>query len=176
MAERKRIERCLAGDKTAYREFYDLYSKAMYNVCLRMVNDAAEAEDILQEAFVAAFQQINRIASDAQFGGYLKKIVINRSIDLIRKRKIDFRSLDDAHYLPGETETETAYDIPALMSCFAQLPDGFRVVLTLFLFENYSHKEIAEMLNITEGTSKSQYKRAREKLAALYHKKMATHA
>lgn len=177
MADKTRIERCLQGDKKAYRELYDLYSKAMLNISVRIVNNTAEAEDVLQESFVAVFGRIGDIASDAQFGGYLKKTVINRSIDLIRKRKTDLLPLDDARYVSEEQEEDTvAYDVQTLQACFRELPDGFRIVMTLFLFENYSHREIGELLHISEGTSKSQYNRARKKLAEIYHKKHMTHA
>ena len=177
MAERKRIERCQKGDKQAFREFYDLYSKAMLNISLRIVNNTEEAEDVLQESFIAVFQQIGKIRSDAEFGGYLKRTVVNRSIDLIRKRKIDFQSLDDAKYVGEELpEEEQRYDIAVLRNCIQELPDGFRIVLSLFIFEDYSHREIGNLLNITEGTSKSQYNRARKKLAELYQKKLLIHA
>lgn len=177
MADKNRIERCLKGDKQAFREFYDLYSKAMLNISLRIVNNTEEAEDILQESFLAAFQNIGKIESDTGFGGFLKRIVINRSIDLIRKRKIDFQPLDDARYLGEELPEENQrYDITVLRNCLQELPDGFRVVISLYLFENYSHREIGNLLNITEGTSKSQYNRAKKKLAELYSKKLLAHA
>lgn len=177
MADKTRIERCQKGDKQAYREFYDLYSKAMLNISLRIVNNTEEAEDVLQESFVAAFQQIGKIRSDGEFGGYLKRTVINRSIDLIRKRRIDFQSLDDARYIGEDPpEDDGQYDINLLRECIRELPDGFRIVISLFIFEDYSHREIGQLLNITEGTSKSQYNRAKKKLAELYHKKTMIHA
>lgn len=176
MAEKTRIERCLKGDKQAYREFYDLYSKAMLNISQRIVNNTEEAEDVLQESFLAAFQQIGKIRSDAEFGGYLKRTVVNRSIDLIRKRKVNFYSLDDAKYIGEELPEENQrYDITVLRNCIQELPDGFRIVLSLYIFENYSHREIGNLLNISEGTSKSQYNRARKKLTELYSKKLLIH-
>jgi RNA polymerase sigma factor (sigma-70 family) len=177
MSNITRISRCLQGDKIAFREFYDLYSRAMLNASLRFVGNQEEAEDILQESFIITFQKLNEIRSDAEFGGYLKRVVVNRSIDLIRKNKPDFSSLDDVQ-IAGESENdqELKYDSAVLTDCIAELPSGFRVVLTLYLFENYSHREIAQFLNISEGTSKSQYNRARHKLAELYHQKTMTHA
>lgn len=171
------IHRCQQGDKAAFRELYDRYAKAMLNISQRIVNNTEEAEDVLQESFVAAFQNIAKIRSDAEFGGYLKKTVVNRSIDLIRKRKVDFQPLEEARYV-GETEPEDEpkYDVALLQDCIRELPDGFRVVLTLYLFENYSHREIGDLFNIREGTSKSQYNRARQKLAELYRKKLMIHA
>jgi RNA polymerase sigma-70 factor (ECF subfamily) len=177
MDNKVRINRCLAGDKIAYREFYTLYSRAMLNASLRIVGSQEEAEDILQESFLIAFQKLKEIRSDAEFGGYLKKVVVNRSIDLVRKKKPDLSSLDNVQVADSaEEESCVKYDPAVLSECIADLPSGFRVVLTLYLFENYSHREIAEFLNISEGTSKSQYNRARQKLAELYHKKTMTHA
>lgn len=175
MDNKARINRCLRGDKIAYREFYTLYSRAMLNASLRIVGNQEEAEDILQESFLVAFQKLNEIRSDAEFGGYLKKVVVNRSIDLIRKKKLDLTSLDEVQVADVAAE-ETQYDPAILAECIAELPSGFRVVLTLYLFEDYSHREIAGFLNILEGTSRSQYNRARHKLAELYHKKSIPHA
>jgi RNA polymerase sigma factor (sigma-70 family) len=172
MSNKTRINRCLQGDKTAYSEFYNLYSRAMLNASLRIVGNQEEAEDILQESFLIAFQKLKEIRSDGEFGGYLKKVVVNKSIDLVRKKKPDFSSLDDIQ-VSAETEEESnpKYDPALLAECVSDLSSGFRVVLTLYLFEDYSHREIAQFLNISEGTSKSQYNRARHKLAELYRKK-----
>lgn len=177
MVERSRIERCRKGEKQAYREFYELYARAMFNISLRMLNNTEEAEDLLQEAFVIAFEHVGEISSDTGFGGYLKKIVINRCIDRIRKRKLDLLSLDEARYVEEEIgDEELDYNIEVLMTCIRELPPGFQLVINLYLFEEYSHKEIGEALNISEGTSKSQYNRARKKLAELYKQKLISHA
>lgn len=177
MSNKARINRCLQGDKIAYREFYTLYSRAMLNASLRIVGSQEEAEDILQESFLVAFQKLKEIRSDAEFGGYLKRVVVNRSIDLIRKKKPDLCSMEEVQEFDRADEDHTVqYDPAVLAECLADLPSGFRVVITLYLFEDYSHREVAEFLNITEGTSRSQYNRARHKLAELYHKKTMTHA
>ena len=173
--DKTRINRCLKGDKVAFREFYDLYSRAMLNASIRIVGSQEEAEDILQESFIVAFQKLKDIRSDAEFGGFLKKVVVNRSIDLVRKKKLDLTSLEivtDTY----DDEPDVNYDVNILADCISDLPSGFRIVLTLYLFEDYSHREIAEFLNISEGTSKSQYNRARQKLAELYNKKTMSHA
>ncbi len=173
--DKTRINRCLKGDKVAFREFYDLYSRAMLNASIRIVGSQEEAEDILQESFIVAFQKLKDIRSDAEFGGFLKKVVVNRSIDLVRKKKLDLTSLEivtDTY----DDEQDVNYDVNILADCISDLPSGFRIVLTLYLFEDYSHREIAEFLNISEGTSKSQYNRARQKLAELYNKKTMSHA
>jgi RNA polymerase sigma-70 factor (ECF subfamily) len=176
MAEKARIERCLKGEKKAFREFYELYAKAMFNIGLRILNNTEEAEDVLQESFVTAFENMAVISSDAGFGGYLKKIIVNRSIDRLRKKKIDFLSLDEARYAEDVSPEETDYNIDRLMNCIKELPQGFQLVLTLYLIEDYSHREIGQLLHISEGTSKSQYNRARKKLAEIYKQKHITHA
>jgi RNA polymerase sigma factor (sigma-70 family) len=177
MSDKARIERCRKGEKQAFKEFYELYCKAMFNIGLRILNDVEEAEDVLQESFVTAFEHIGSISSDAGFGGYLKKIVVNRSIDRLRKRKLNFLSLDEARYVEEDAQEEDReYKMDVLLACIRELPQGFQLILNLFLIEDYSHKEIAELLNISEGTSKSQYHRARKKLAELYHQKHISHA
>jgi RNA polymerase sigma-70 factor (ECF subfamily) len=176
MDNKTRINRCLKGDKIAFREFYDLYARAMLNASMRIVGKQEEAEDILQDSFLVAFQKIKDIRSDAEFGGFLKRVVVNRSIDLIRKKKLDLRTLEAVPDTQEQEEGDVQFNTAILADCVADLPSGFRIVLTLYLFEDYSHREIAEFLNITEGTSKSQYNRARQKLAELYHKKTMLHA
>jgi RNA polymerase sigma factor (sigma-70 family) len=177
MADKTRIERCLKGDKNAYREFYDLYCKAMLNNSIRILGNQEEAEDVLQESFVVVFQQLDKIRSDAEFGGYLKRTVVNRSIDVLRKRKFVLEPIEEARFEQDENlEEETQYDVIKLRNCIQELPDGFRVILSLYLFENYTHREIGQLLSISESTSKSQYNRARKRLAELYHKKQMLHA
>jgi RNA polymerase sigma-70 factor (ECF subfamily) len=177
MTDKARIERCLKGEKKAFKEFYELYAKAMFNISLRILDNTEEAEDVLQESFVTAFENMAVISSDAGFGGYLKKIIVNRSIDRLRKKKIDFLSLDEARYAEDvSAEEEPDYNIDRLLACIKELPQGFQLVLTLYLIEDYSHREVGELLHISEGTSKSQYNRARKKLAEIYHQKYFTHA
>jgi RNA polymerase sigma-70 factor, ECF subfamily len=163
------LSRCKKGENAAYKELYGRYAKAMLNISLRIVNNKDEAEDVLQESFLKAFQNIANFDAEAAFGSWLKRVVINRSIDLVRKQNRNFISLDHEDYAEEQEEEEAvdsdmAYDIESLKTCIAELPDGYRLVLTLFLFEKCSHKEIAAMLSISEGTSKSQYNRAKKKL------------
>lgn len=161
------VERCRNGDAKAQYELYQLYARAMYNVCMRMVDHVGEAEDILQESFLEAFNRIDRFRGESTFGGWLRKIVVNRSINYLKKRKAelfeDMSIADGVHYdsLP---DSENEWDIKKIHENIQALPDGYRVVLSLYLLEGYDHAEIAEILNITESTSKSQYNRAKNKL------------
>jgi RNA polymerase sigma-70 factor (ECF subfamily) len=101
-------------------------------------------------------------------------IVINRSLDVLKKRKLNFVSIDDADFREEEQDEESIYDVNAVKKCIQELPDGYRTILSLFVFEDYSHKEIAEHLNISEGTSKSQYNRAKKRLIELVKLKTVT--
>ncbi|MES2417550.1 MAG: sigma-70 family RNA polymerase sigma factor [Bacteroidota bacterium] len=163
------INDCRTGNRNAQFELYKLYAKAMYNVALRIVNDDAEAEDVLQEAFLDAFNRIADFRQETTFGLWLKQIVINRAINYLRKRKAEFVSLDEVEIAdePNNDEMDTHLKVEAIKKAMAELPDGYRVVLTLYLFEGYDHEEIAYILKITENTSRSQYMRAKKKLNGL---------
>jgi RNA polymerase sigma-70 factor (ECF subfamily) len=169
------IERCKKGERKACHELYDLYAKAMFNIALRILNDTEEAEEVLQDSFLKAFEKISRYDPAYSFGAWLKRIVINGSLDALKKRKPVFVPLDEIHLMQEEEpEDEVALDAMLIKICVAELPDGYRTILSLFLFEDYSHKEIAELLGISEGTSKSQYNRAKKKLVELIKQKSRT--
>jgi RNA polymerase sigma factor (sigma-70 family) len=170
------LRACREGKEPAFRELYLLYNKAMYNICVRMLNDQDEAKDVLQESFISAFRNIRQFNGKASFGSWLRRIVINKCIDSIKRRNPNMVSLSDNSAVTEENENENSeeeYNIEDIRSCMMRLPDGYRIILTLFLFENYSHRMIAEEMGISEGTSKSQYSRARKKLAGLM--KMKSH-
>lgn len=171
------VARCKHGDKKAFQELYQHYAKAMLNISFRILNNKEEAEDVLQEAFVSAFQHIQTFDGKNTFGSWLKRIVINRSIDVLKKKRIALISIDHQDFPQEETSEETAmeYDIQTVKASLFQLPDGYRSILSLYLFENMGHKEIAELMGISEGTSKSQYHRARKKLIELIHKNTTPH-
>lgn len=161
------IEACRKNDRKAQQQVYKLYAKAMYNICMRITNHSAEAEDILQESFLDAFQKIQSFKGDSTFGAWLKRIVVNRSINVLKRRKAAFVPVEEMDFKEENesiNEEEQQYQIEQVHRAIQQLPDGFRVVLTLYLLEGYDHKEIAEILNITESTSKSQFNRAKKRL------------
>jgi len=162
----KLVAQCLRGDAKAQHMLYGQYSKAMYNVCLRMVRNRMDAEDVLQNAFVEVFRGLNSFKGNSTLGAWIKRIVINNSIDHMKKRKIYFEEIDDRIELKEEDEhsTVTQYDVSLVKHNITLLPDGYRVVFSLYLLEGYDHKEIADILGITEATSKSQYSRAKKKL------------
>lgn len=165
------IERCRLGDTKAQFELYKLYYKPMYNVCLRMLGNEVDAEDVMQEALLKAFTKIDTYEGKVSFGAWLKKIVINRSLDELKKRKVKFEELNEK--IPDDipvTLEISEIQLERLKKTINQLPDGYRVVLSLHLLEGYDHEEIAEILGISNGSSRSQFLRAKLKLRQMLHK------
>ena len=164
------IARCRQGDQQAHFQLYKLYSKAMYNVGYRITVSEEEAQDVLQEAFTSAFRNLNYYRGDAAFGAWLKRIVINKALTALQKRKYD-RIPDDENWdIPEDQSPEEYSDkltVERVKQGIQQLPDGYRAVLSLYLLEGYDHQEIAEIMNISESTSKSQLNRAKNKLREL---------
>ena len=165
------IDRCRKGDTKAQFELYKQYYKPMYNVCLRMVGNEVEAEDVMQEAFLKAFTKIDSYEGKVSFGAWLKKIVINRSLDQLKKRKVKFEELNEKI----QDEVTPALDLSEiqmeqLKKTVRQLPDGYRVVLSLYLLEGYDHDEISQILGISNVASRTQYMRAKNKLRQMLQK------
>ena len=161
------IEECRKGSSKAQFSLYNQYSKAMYNLAFRILNNREDSEDILQEAFVECFRNIKSFRFESTFGAWLKKIVVNKCINHVKKRKID---LDYCETLPVtiyEEEEDVKYETEKIFRGIEKLPDGYRIILTLYLLEGYDHTEISQILGISESTSKSQYSRAKEKLRNL---------
>jgi RNA polymerase sigma factor (sigma-70 family) len=165
------IDRCKSGDHKAQFQIYRLYYRAMYNTSLRIVNNESEAEDIMQESFLSAFEKIGTYSGCVSFGAWLKKIVLNRSLDVLRKNsKLIFEDID-AH---SETAIEDTHDmyqedeslirIEAIKESIKRLPDKSRIILSLYLIEGYDHEEISEILSISGSTSRSQFSRAKQRL------------
>ena len=140
----------------------------MYNVGYRIVNNADEAEDVLQEAFISAFKSLHHYRGDSTFGAWLKRIVVNKAINHVSKRKFERIPEDDHWDIGEEVQKDEFEDFPFTVErvkrAIELLPDGYRMVLSLYLLEGYDHQEIAEILKITESTSKSQVNRSKKKL------------
>ena len=143
----------------------------MYNVGYRIVNNEEEAQDVLQEAFISAFRNLKYYRGDSTFGARLKKIVVNKAINQVKKRRME-RLPDDERWDVGEEEpfdelNDFPFTVEKVKNAMMRLPDGYRMVLSLYLLEGYDHGEIAEILGITESTSKSQFNRSKKKLKEL---------
>ena len=154
------------GDQQSMYKLYKLYVQAMYNTCIRMVSNQYDAEDIIQESFINAFNSLDKFRGDSSFGSWLKRIVINKSITFLRKKKQEFADIDNLQIVADDNEDENLpkIDPTKVHESIKTLPEKARVVLNLYLLEGYKHKEIAEILNIAESTSKSQYLRAKQLL------------
>jgi RNA polymerase sigma factor (sigma-70 family) len=163
------VERCKRGDSLAFSAIYQKYAKAMYNTSLRIVNHTGDAEDVLQEAFTDAFRSLEDFHYKSTFGAWLKRIVINKSINQLRKRKMDLIDIEKTNvgHLPeedGPDEQEIRFKVEEIKRAVTLLPNGYRTVLTLYLFEGYDQEEIADILQVSHATVRTQYMRAKQKL------------
>ena len=161
------IERCSKNDGLAQLKIYEHYYKQMYNTSLRILNNPQEAEDIMQESFLDAFRKIGSYNGEGSFGGWLRRIVVNNSLDALRKRK-DTLSLDEKKLDLPEPEEKydenLMYRVDEIKNAIAKLSDDDRVIISLFLFEGYDHDEISQILSISNNTSRTRYSRAKKRL------------
>ncbi len=142
----------------------------MYNVAYRIVGAEAAAEDVLQEAFISAFRNLKLYRGDATFGSWLKRIVVNKAINEVKRRKLELMPEDDDFDVEDEQANEIyrpELTLGRVKQAIESLPDGYRAVLSLYLLEGYDHQEIAEIMGISESTSKSQLNRSKKKLREL---------
>jgi RNA polymerase sigma factor (sigma-70 family) len=163
------VERCKKGDTRAFSTIYQKYAKAMYNTSLRIVNHTGDAEDVVQEAFTDAFRSLEDFSYKSTFGAWLKRIVINKSINQLRKRKMDLIDIDKTNVgnlqeEDGPDELSIQLKVEDIKKAVGLLPNGYRTVLTLYLFEGYDQEEIADILQVSHATVRTQYMRAKKKL------------
>jgi len=158
----------MGGNQKAQFQLYKLYYKPMYCVSLRILNDEAEAEDIMQESFLKAFRKIDTYKGEVSFGAWLKKIVINRSLDHLKKKKMQFEKVSEQTMkLPDDNEEIGEVNVEHIKKAIQSLPDGYRTVLSLYLIEGYDHDEISQILGISNSASRTQFSRAKSKLREL---------
>jgi len=165
------IELCRQNNAKAQMKLYDKYCDAMFKIAMRYVNDTYIAEDIMQESFIKAFTKLGDFKIENAFGGWLKKIVINKSLDWLKQKKLDLQVFDDAHFEIAESnETnlhlENKQSVEMVYNVINKLPEHFKVVLKLFLLEGYDHHEISAILNITNVASRTILHRGKQKLVA----------
>lgn len=164
------IEACKKGKEKARFELYQLYSKAMFNVCFRIMNNREEAEDMLQESFTLAFMKLDSYRYESTFGSWLKRIVINTCINAINKKKVDLKYCEEIYHYDHpveEEESEVKLTVANITKAMKLLPEGGRMVFSLYLLEGYDHGEISQIMNITESTSKSQFMRAKRRIVEI---------
>ena len=170
------VRRCINGDRDAQFELYTLYSKAMFNACLRLVGSRVEAEDALQNAFIEVFAKLPSFRFESAVGAWIKRIVVNQCINTLKKKRVKFfefqndqPGVDFNEYSP---KTDKSQEIAKIKTAVSQLPDGYRTIFNLYAMEGYDHQEISQILGISVGTSKSQYSRAKQRLCHLLQDKM----
>ena len=180
-SEAEIIQRAREGDPTAFECLYQSHCKRVYAVCLRMVGNTADAEDLTQEAFLLLFRKLHTFRGESAFSTWLHRLVVNTVLMHLRRKSLPAVSIEEGSARDGET-VPSSVDIPAsdlslegsidrinLGRCIAELPAGSRAVFVMHDIQGYQHNEIAEMLGRSEGVSKSQLHRARKRLRELLH-------
>jgi RNA polymerase sigma factor (sigma-70 family) len=168
------VHRAKKGDMQARATLYEQYSKPMYNLCIKLLGNIQDAEDVLQDSFITAFAKVEQLKEDALFGGWLKRIVVNNCFVQLKNKQTNFiYYTDEVLDEPIEKEEQYPNITPQdINKGIAELPNGCKQILVLYLLENYSHKEIAGLLKISESTSKSQYQYGKKLLKNCLHKIM----
>ncbi|MDE3235672.1 MAG: sigma-70 family RNA polymerase sigma factor [Bacteroidota bacterium] len=174
MTEQAIIAGCLQNNAIAQRELYNRYSPKMLSVCYRFAQSREDAEDMLQEGFIKVFTQIQTFRNQGAFEGWIRRIIVHTCINFLKKHKKFNESVDLAHASHLQVKEET---VPSVMlgkqviECIRLLPVGYKTVLNLYAIEGFSHKEIGDMLDIEESTSRSQYTRAKSMLESILIRK-----
>ena len=166
------INGCLEGDRRSQKILYDKFSAKMYAVCLRYMGNADDAQDILQDGFIKVFKNLDKFRGEGSFEGWIRRIMANTAIEQLRRKKINFTTSDKEELLeykaPGAVDNLSEKDLLKIVS---ELSPGYRTVFNMYVVDGFGHKEIGEIMGISEGTSKSQLARARmilqEKVKAL---------
>jgi len=157
------LEGCKRGERKAQEMLYNSLAAKMYNVCIRYASSDVEAEDMLQNGFVKVFQSISNFRGEGSFEGWIRRVMVNTAIEFYRKHIKKYQAITIEEVFDKEQQTfdMDSLEVQDLMKLIQQLPDGYRVVFNMYAIEGYSHKEIAAVLQISEGASKSQLSRAR---------------
>jgi len=166
------IDKCKNNEARAQLELYDLYCKAMYNTACNFIKDDVIAQDIMQEAFIKAFKKIETFNGKSSFGAWLKRIVINQSLDWLKKQKLDLVEMNDEIIsiiddTNDDWEIDSKRDMNMIFNCIEQLPQKCKNVVKLCLLEGYDHQEVAQILQISEVASRSQLSRGKIRLKEL---------
>ena len=173
------IRGCRRGEAKAQRELYQLWAPKMLGVCFRYIKDRSEAESVMVGGFMKIFEKIGQFNGEGNFEGWMRRIMVNESLMYLRKHKNTFMVVEaeEAGKEVSYQEADQQLQAEDLLGMVQQLPDGYRTVFNLYAIEGYSHKEIAEQLEITESTSKSQLSRARHLLQQYIaqHERMVKH-
>ncbi|MEM9362772.1 MAG: RNA polymerase sigma factor [Bacteroidota bacterium] len=161
------VEQCKANNRKAQMQLYKQYCDGMFCVAMRFLKNENDAEDVLQESFIRAFQRIDQFKGEVTFGAWLKKIVVHRSIDFLKSKKQQTVELNEGYlHIPdnGDWTVESDVDVEGVKKAIEGLPEKYRFVVQLFLVEGYDHSEISEILNISETASRTRLLRAKAQL------------
>lgn len=163
------IEKSKLGNRKMQYKLYSLYVDAMFNVSIRIVKIKEDAEDVVQDSFVDAFKNLESFKYKSTFGSWLKRIVIHKSINYVKVKRIPLVAIEEQEYWIPEAEEfkPEQLDVSKIKSAIQQLPNGYQTIINLYLIEGYDHNEIGDILEISVSTSKSQYHRAKKKLVQL---------
>ena len=162
--DKELIERCLENDPRAQEFLYKRFSRRMYGVCLRFARNTLEADDILQEGFIKVFTFLKDFRQDGSLEGWIRRTIVNTAINYYHSKENEWKETSIEKAESYKSVSEDALDMIStadLLDIIRELPEGYRMVFNLYVIEGYNHQEIAEMLNISENTSKSQLSRAR---------------
>lgn len=164
MDQKKLIQACLNEEEAAQKHLYDIYSPKMYFVCLRYARHDLEAQDMLQDGFIKVFDKLSSFKSKGSFEGWIRRIVVNTSLNYCRKSsyKNEQIGIEDYQDKTVDPKAISALGEQELLKLIQQLPNGYRMVFNLYVIEGYSHKEIGELLDVTESTSRSQLAKAKK--------------
>lgn len=163
------IDRCKNNDRMAQMKLYDLYNRAVYGTIIRLIKDPMETEDLMQDTFLSAYSNINKFRSESSFGTWVKKIAINKSLNSLRIKSPNYLDIPEGNIPDNKVaeidEQTNRFTLEEIKQEISRLPEGYRVVINLYLLEGMDHDEISDILEIKPVTSRSQYLRAKKKLA-----------
>ena len=165
--DHKLVEGCKRNSAKAQMRLYDKYCQGMFAIAMRYVKDSATAEDVMQDAFLKVFKNIESFKGEVTIGSWIKRIVINQCIDYLKKKKIELVSIEEKELTIADDDdwqVKDSVNIGIITAAMNQLPEKYKIVLNMYLFEGYDHQEIAQVLNITEVNSRSQLMRGKNKL------------
>lgn len=174
MNTKQLIKQCKLNNYAAQLEIYHNYKNMMFGCAIRILKRREEAEDVVQECFIKGFQKIHQLKEDANLGAWLKRIVINKSLDVVRNNKkvvfVDEKLVLDTNKEVVEDDVNEEISIDFIKECIHQLKEKYRIILVLYMIEDYNHREISELLKIKESTVRNQYKRGKDQLLELIKK------
>lgn len=172
MSEKELIQGCRQGDQACQFELFRLYAGKLLTLCRRYARNQMEAEDWLQDSFVLIFEKLHQFRDEGSLEGWMRRIVVNTALQALRKAKLEMGpSLDtgaDSDFIVVEPDALSKLEVEDILDLISEMPDGYRVIFNLYAIEGFSHKEIAEMLQIEESTSRSQLTKARKYLQKLF--------